>query len=56
MKKFIFFKNENDEKQLLKSSQILLELDWYNEGKIYFEHNLNGISKAIKNMKEKCKK
>jgi len=56
MKQAIFFYNENDEKQLFKSSKILLELDWYNEGKIYFEYNLKGVSKAIKNMKEKCRK
>ena len=52
----IFFKNENDEKRLLKSNKVLLELDWYNEGKIYFEYDVKGVSQAIKNMKEKCKK
>ena len=52
----ILFKNENDEKRLLKSNKVLLELDWYNEGKIYFEYDVKGVSQAIKNMKEKCKK
>ena len=50
----IFFKNENDEKRLFKSNKILLELDWYNEGKIYFEYDVKGVSQAIKNMKKKC--
>ena len=54
-KKLLIFNEEIDEKQLLSSNKILLEIDWYNKGKIYFEYNLNGMTKAIKNMKENCK-
>jgi hypothetical protein len=37
--------------QIKKSKTMLLELDWYGQGKTYFKFQLNGSSKALKKIR-----
>jgi zinc ribbon protein len=41
--------------KILTSSTMLLELDWYGEGMVYFEFTLNGSSRAISAARAKCR-
>jgi len=36
------------------SNKVLLELDWFGEGRVYFEYSLKGSSDAINKMRTKC--
>lgn len=40
---------------LAASSNLLLELDFYSEGKRYFKYSLNGSSAAIKSIRSTCR-
>ena len=49
----------NDDKtviqNIMKSNSLLVELNWYTNGKTYFKFNLAGASEAITEMRAKCK-
>ena len=40
--------------QLLKSNNVLLELNWYNNGNVYFSYSAKGFTKAFNELKSKC--
>ena len=48
--------DENAISQIIKSISVLLELNWYGQGKTYFNFSLGGSSSAIKTMRKYCKK
>lgn len=54
--KFLHF---NDDKaviqNIMNSNSLLVELNWHGNGKTYFKFNLAGSSKAISQMRAKCK-
>ncbi len=39
--------------KIMENNKVLLELDWYGEGKVYFEFTLNSSADAIKKIREK---
>ncbi|HLV08613.1 MAG TPA: hypothetical protein VKY40_00205 [Halanaerobiales bacterium] len=46
--KFLHFQNDETViSQIIKSNNLLLELNWYGEGNVYYRFPLNGSSKAI---------
>lgn len=54
--KFIHFKNDWIAIQnVMKSNTLLVELNWHGNGKTYFKFNLAGSSKAIAEMRARCK-
>jgi len=36
------------------SDELLLELDWHGNGKVYFKHTITGFSKVFEAIKSKC--
>jgi hypothetical protein len=53
--KFIHFYNDRDIISKIKdSNKMLLELNWYSNGNVYFNYNLAGSSKAINKIFEYC--
>jgi RNA polymerase subunit RPABC4/transcription elongation factor Spt4 len=55
--KFIHFREDSSAlSKIAVSSKALLELQWHGEQPTYFEFSLNGSSKAIAEMRNKCKK
>ena len=55
-KSILFFSDDKTVIQnIMESNSLLVELDWYGNGKTYFKFNLVGSSKAISQMRAKCK-
>ena len=55
--KFLHFDDhKNAISKIIKSNSVLLELDWYGQGKKYFNFSLTGSSSAIKKIRTECKK
>lgn len=48
-----FFDTEGVVENIKKSNTVLLELDWFGNGKVYFRFNLSGSTKAINSMRAK---
>ena len=48
-----FVEDEKAIDKIMENNKVLLELDWYGEGKVYFEFTLNGSADAIKKIREK---
>ncbi len=42
--------------KMIKSKSLLLELDWYGNGIVYFKFNLIGFTKALNKIRKECKK
>ena len=54
--KFIHFRYDEDAIQnIMKTSTLLVELNWYGNGKTYVKFNLAGSSAAIAKMRARCK-
>lgn len=54
--KFLHFNNDKTViENIMKSNTLLVELNWHGNGKTYFKFNLLGSSKAISQMRAKCK-
>lgn len=53
--KFIHFENDkNAIEKIYTSNSVLLELQWHGQASTYFQYSLNGSSKAIDDIMEKC--
>jgi hypothetical protein len=53
--KFLQFRDgTNAISKIARSSTVLLELDWYGEGKTYFRFSLAGSEAAITRMRQSC--
>lgn len=50
-----FLNPENLIEKLKQGSSILLELNWYGNGKTYFTYSLKGSTRALKKMQNECK-
>lgn len=51
--KFLHFSNDHEIiSRISKHNKVLIELEWYGSGKVYFEFPLSGSAKAIKTMRE----
>lgn len=51
--KFLHFSNDHEIiSRISKHNKVLIELEWYGNGKVYFEFPLSGSAKAIKTMRE----
>ncbi len=51
--KFLHFSDsKNAIKKIMSSKEVLLELDWYGNGKVYFKFDLSGASEAIANIRK----
>lgn len=48
-----FVEDENAISKMIQNNKVLLEIDWYGEGNIYFEFTLDGSADAIKKIREK---
>lgn len=54
--KFIHFKsNQRAVSNIMRYSNLLLELEWYGEQSIYFEYSLEGSATALEEMRRLCK-
>ena len=54
--KFLFFSDDKAVIQnIMESNSLLVELNWHGNGITYFKFNLAGSSKAISQMRAKCK-
>ena len=54
--KFLLFSDDKAVIQnIMESNSLLVELNWHGNGKTYFKFNLAGSSKAISQMRAKCK-
>jgi len=54
--KFLHFDDDKIILQkIINSKYVLLELDWYGEGKVYFKFPLEGANKALDEMRSNCK-
>ena len=52
---FLHFENDNVIiKRIAESSTVLLELNWFGEGKTYFQFSLGGSSAAIAKIRSAC--
>jgi hypothetical protein len=40
---------------LKRANNIMLELDWYNNGKVHFKYDVSGFNKAYKKLIHKCR-
>lgn len=51
--KFLHFSNDHEIiSRISKHNKVLIELEWYGSGKVYFEFPLSGSAKAIKTMRD----
>lgn len=41
--------------RVAEANSVMLELDWHGQRPVYFEISLNGSSKAIQDMRQKCR-
>lgn len=54
--KFIHFRNDDDMiEKFMAANTILLELNWYGEGKTYFRFSGSGSTRAITQIRQSCK-
>lgn len=54
--KFLSFRDDKSIiTKIAKSDSVLLELNWFGEGKTYFKFSLSGSSAALKEMRDKCR-
>ena len=53
---FSIFNSYDEIQKLQTSDTLLLELDWYGEGKVYFNFPLAGASEGIESIRSKCSK
>ncbi len=51
----VYFVHPKDAlRHALNSSSVLVELDWWNNGNVYFRFSLKGLSEAVKKARKKC--
>lgn len=51
--KFLHFSDSKSAiKKIMSSKEVLLELDWYGSGRVYFKFDLSGASEAIANIRK----
>ena len=53
---FSIFNSYDEIQKLQTSDTLLLELDWYGEGKVYFNFPLEGASEGIESIRSNCSK
>ncbi len=53
---FLFFRDSTEAiRRFIRHTMVKLELDWFGQGKVYFEYSLEGASDAIRRAREMCR-